>query len=164
MVVGRIVGLHGKDGAVRIRVESDYPQRFDPPARFRTELPGAPLLVLRGVRSRSRHLIAEFAGITSAEQAERLVGADLLINDTDRRALGPGEYWPDQLIGLEVRVGSSTVGVVDDLIEAPQDRLLVRCHDGSVTEIPFVEPLVPEIDVTGGWLRLDPPEGLIGSW
>lgn len=164
MVVGRIVGLHGKDGAVRIRVESDHPQRFVPPARFRTELPDAPLLVLRSVRPRSGRRIAEFAGITSAEQAEGLVGADLLINDADRRALESGEYWPDQLIGLEVRVGSSTVGVVDDLIEAPQDRLLVKCYDGSVAEIPFVEPLVPEVDVTGGWLRLDPPEGLLGSW
>jgi len=163
VVVGRIVGLHGTDGAVRIRVESDDPQRFVPPARFRTELPGAPLLVLRGIRNRSGHPIAEFAGITSGEQAERLVGADLLIDEADRRALESGEYWPDQLIGLGVRVGSSTVGVVNDLIEAPQDRLLVRCHDGSEAEIPFVEPLVPEVDVTGGWLRVDPPEGLFGS-
>ena len=163
-MVGRIVGLHGKDGAVRIRVESDHPQRFVPPARFRTGLPGAPLLVLRSVRTHSGAPIAEFAGITSAEHAERLVGAELLINEADRRALESGEYWPDQLIGLEVRVGSSTVGVVDDLIEAPQDRLLVRCLDGSAAEIPFVEPLVPEVDVNGGWLRLDPPEGLLGSF
>lgn len=166
MVVGQIVSLHGKDGAVRVRVESDDPQRFVPPARFRTGLPDAPLLVLRNIRTPSGDPIAEFAGVTSAEQAERLVGADLLINDTERRALESGEYWPDQLIGLEVRVGSSTVGVVDDLIEAPQDRLLVKCHDGSVAEVPFVEPLVPEVDVTGGWLRLDPPEGLLdpNSW
>lgn len=163
-MVGRIVSLHGMEGAVRVRVESDDPKRFVPPARFRTGLTDAPLLVLRSVRARSGDPIAEFAGITSAEQAKGLVGADLFINETDRRALEPGEYWPDQLIGLDVRVGSSTVGVVDDLIEAPQDRLLVKCHDGSVAEVPFVEPLVPEVDVTEGWLRLDPPEGLVGSW
>ena len=148
---------------MRVQVESDDPQRFVPPARFRTGRPDTPLLVLRSVRTGSGNPIAEFAGITSAEHAERLVGADLLINERDRRRLEPGEYWPDQLIGLEVRVGSSTVGVVEDLIEAPQHRLLVRCNDGSTAEIPFVEPLVPEVDVTGGWLRLDPPEGLLGS-
>ncbi|MCE2528930.1 MAG: 16S rRNA processing protein RimM [Acidimicrobiia bacterium] len=161
-MVGQIVSLHGMDGGVRVRVESDHPQRFVPPARFRTGLPDAPLLVLRSVRAGSGDPIAEFAGVTSAEQAKRLVGADLLINETDRRALEPGEYWPDQLIGLNVRVGSSIVGVVDDLIEAPQDRLVVRCHDGSVAEVPFVQPLVPEVDLAGGWLRLDPPEGLLG--
>lgn len=160
-MVGRIVGVHGIDGAVRVRVESDHPQRFVPPARFRTRMTIAPLLVLRSVRARSGDPIAEFAGITSAEQAKRLVGADLLINERDRRRLEPGEYWPDQLIGLEVRVGSSTVGVVEDLIDAAQDRLVVKCHDGSVAEVPFVEALVPEIDVTGGWLRVDPPDGLL---
>lgn len=160
-MVGRIVGVHGIGGAVRVRVESDHPQRFVPPARFLTCLPDAPLLVLRSMRARSGDPIAEFAGITSAEQAKRLIGADLLIKERDRRRLEPGEYWPDQLIGLEVRVGSSTVGVVEDLIDAPQDRLLVKCHDGSEVEIPFVEALVPEVDVTGGWLRLDPPEGLL---
>ena len=162
-MVGRIVGVHGIVGAVRVRVESDHPQRFVPPARFRTGLPDAPLLVLRSVRTGSGDPIAEFAGITSAEQARGLVGAELLINETDRRRLEPGEYWPDQLIGLDVRVGSSTVGVVEDLIDAPQERLLVKCHDGSEAEVPFVEALVPEVDVTAGWLRLDPPEGLVSS-
>lgn len=161
MVVGRIVGVHGLGGAVRVRVESDYPQRFVAPARFRTGLPDAPLLVLRGFHTHSGGPIAEFAGITSAEQAELLVGADLLIDEADRRALRPGEYWPDQLIGLDVRIGSETVGVVDDLIEAPQDRLVVKCHDGSEAEIPFVEALVTEVDVAGGWLRVDPPDGLL---
>ncbi|WP_420613153.1 ribosome maturation factor RimM [Candidatus Spongiisocius sp.] len=163
VVVGRIVSLHGKDGAVRVRVESDHPQRFIPPARFRTGLPDVPLLVLRSVRAPSGDPIAEFAGITSAEQAARLVGADLLIKEGERRDLEPGEYWPDQLIGLVVRVGSDTVGVVEDLIEAPQDRLAVRCGDGALAEVPFVEPLVPEIDLAGGWIRLDPPEGLLGG-
>ena len=160
-MVGRIVGVHGIGGAVRVRVESDHPERFVPPARFRTGLPDAPLLVLRGVRTGSGDTIVQFAGITSQEQAKGLVGAELLINETDRRGLEPGEYWPDQLIGLDVRVGSSTVGVVEDVIDAPQTRLLVKCHDGSFAVVPFVEALVPEVHVTGGWLRLDPPEGLL---
>jgi len=135
-------------------------------AGYRPAADAAAVAILReaGAVILGKTVTAEFAGITSVEQAERLVGADLLIDEADRRALESGEYWPDQLIGLEVRVGSSTVGVVNDLIEAPQDRLLVTCHDGSEAEIPFVEPLVPEVDVTGGWLRLDPPEGLLGSW
>ena len=162
-MVGRITRLHGTAGAVRVRVESDHPERFVPPARFRTALPHAPLLVLRSVRAGGAELIAEFAGVTSTEQATRLLGADLLITVGERRELEPGEYWPDQLIGLAVRVGSDTVGVVEELIEAPQDRLAIRCEDGVLAEVPFVEPLVPEIDLPGGWIRLDPPEGLLGG-
>ena len=148
---------------MRVRVESDHPGRFVPTARFRTALPHAPLLVLRSVRAGGAELIAEFAGVTSREQATRLVGAHLLITEGERRDLEPGEYWPDQLVGLAVRVGAETVGVVEDLIEAPQDRLVIRREDGALAEVPFVEPLVPEIDLAGRWIRLDPPDGLLGA-
>ena len=99
-------------------------------------------------------------GSTSAEAATRLVGAELLIRQEDRRRLASDEYWPDQLVGLAVRIGPDAVGVVENLVQGPQDRLVVACSDGAVVEVPFVEPLVPEIDLEGGWLRVDPPEGL----
>ncbi len=161
VTVGRIDRVHGMEGEVRVLVESDDPQRFIPPARFNTDVAGIPLLILREARSDSRRLIARFAGITTRESASRLVGADLLVPETFRRELPEGEYWPDQLIGLEVRIGSEVVGVVEDLITGPQNRLLVSLTDGASAEVPFVEALVPEINPDEGWLRIDPPTGLL---
>lgn len=159
-VVGRITRPHGVRGEVRVRIESDNPDRFKSPAMFRTDLPHAPLLVLRGARSGSRDLIAEFAGVTSLEAASRLVGAELLIQETERRSLRSGEFWPDQLIGLEVRIGGAGIGFVSDVILGPQDRLVVVRTDGAIGEVPFVGPLVPEVDPEGGWVRIKPPDGL----
>ena len=162
VVVGRITASHGVRGEVCVRIESDNPNRFAPSATFRTDREEVPLLVLRGARPGPRGLIAEFAGITSVDAASRLVGANLLIRVEARRQLEPGEFWPDQLIGLEVRVGSEAVGVVEDLISGPQDRLVVSRRDGLTAEVPFVEPLVPEINPGRGWLRIEPPDGLFG--
>ena len=161
MVVGRVTRVHGAAGAVRVRVESDHPQRFVPRARFRTRLADFPLLVAKSVRADSAGAITEFAGITSPEQAARLVGADLFITTQERRPLQPGEFWPDQLSGLEARVGSVAFGVVTDLVDAPQPRLVIARPGKPSVEVPFVSPLVPEVNLAEGWLRLDPPPGLL---
>ncbi len=161
VTVGRIDRIHGMEGEVRVRIESDDPRRFMPPARFYTNLPGIPLLVLREARPGSRHLLARFAGITSREAALKLVGAELLIPERLRRQLPAGEYWPDQLIGLQVRLGSEVIGVVEDLIRGPQNRLVVSLRDGASAEVPFVQELVPDIRPEAGWIRIDPPAGLL---
>ena len=161
VTVGRITRLHGVAGEVSVRVESDHPDRFAPRSVFHTDLEAARLLILREARPGRSGLIAGFAGFASAEAAARLVGAHLLIREQDRRELEPGEFWPDQLVGLEVRLGSETMGMVEQVIEGPQDRLVVSRGKGAGVEIPFVEALVPEIDLAAGWLRIDPPEGLV---
>ena len=160
VVVGRITRSHGVRGEVCVRIESDHPGRFEAPATFRTNREQVPLLVLRGARPGPNGLIAEFAGITSIEAASRLVGADLLIEEHERRRLEHDEFWPDQLIGLEVRVESEVIGVVEDLIHGPQDRLVISHRDGATSEVPFVAPLVPEVDLEGGWVSIEPPGGL----
>ena len=160
VLVGLITRTHGVRGEVRVRVESDYPERFTPPARFHTNLPDLPLLILRGARWVADGVVAQFAGVTSLESASRLVGVDLLIFEAHRRQLETGEYWPDQLIGLEVRIGEADMGVVTGMILGPQDRMVVALRDGTVGEVPFVAPLVPEVDPEGGWVRIEPPDGL----
>ena len=146
---------------MRVRIESDNPRRFVPPARFRTAHPDAPLLVLESARPAQDELIAGFAGITSKELAAALAGQNLMVRADERRDLQPDEFWPDQLVGLEARVGFSVVGRVVELIEGPQDRLRIEQIDHTFTEIPFVKNLVPEVNLHEGWLRLDPPEGLL---
>ncbi len=158
--VGRIVRCRGVEGEVLVRVESDQPDRFTPPAVFRAG--GADsLLVLTEARPGPKGLIARFAGVTTLEAASELVGADLLIEADERGPLQPDEYWPDQLIGLEVRIGQERAGRVEDVILGPQDRLAVSLRSGASAEVPFVAALVPEVDLAGGWLRIDPPAGLL---
>lgn len=161
VAVGRIVRCRGVGGEVLVRVESDHPDRFEPPAYFRVDRGPAGLLVLVEARSSPKGLIARFAGITTRQAASELVGADLLIEADERGPLRPDEFWPDQLIDLEVRIGSEQAGRVDDVILGPQDRLAVSLRNGAAVEVPFVAALVPEVDLAGGWLRIDPPLGLL---
>ena len=50
---------------------------------------------------------------------------------------------------------------VDDVLHSGQDVLVIKGPDKRVVMVPFVKPLVPEVDVASGFLLIDPPEGLL---
>ena len=163
IVVGSIAKTHGVKGEVTIQIDSDNPDRFEPPARFHTAHPRFPLLVLRSSRPGPNGLIAEFAGITSIELAEELRGHELMIRQRDRRPLTHGEFWPDDLVGLTARIGAVDVGTVTAVTLGSQTRITIRAEDGRSIEVPFVDQIVSEINLKLGWVSLDPPEGLFSE-
>ncbi len=56
------------------------------------------------------------------------------------------------------------VGEVVGLEHLPaQDALVVREPDGTRSLVPFVRAIVPEVDVAGGRVVLDPPAGLLAG-
>ena len=58
-------------------------------------------------------------------------------------------------------VGGASVGEVIEVYELrPADLLEVRTGKGTVL-IPFLEWVVREVDVAGGRIVIDPPEGLL---
>ena len=160
MAVGRIGRPHGTAGEVLVRPDTDFPQRFRPSAAFYTDHPQFPTLVLRAVRPASKGLIASFAGVVTRQAAACLTGCELWIRPGQRRRLDPGEFWPDSLVGLAVRMGEEEIGRVTGVAPGRQYRLVVTRKDGAVGEVPFVEQLIPEVDLSGGWLRMAEFPGL----
>ncbi len=59
------------------------------------------------------------------------------------------------------RPGADLGEVVGLELGAAQDRLVVTLTDGREVLVPFVEALVPEVDVDGGRVVLDAPAGLL---
>ena len=58
-------------------------------------------------------------------------------------------------------LGEEKVGVVTGLrTGAAQDLLVVKDNEGEEVYVPFVEQIVPEVDLEGGFVRLTPPDGL----
>jgi 16S rRNA processing protein RimM len=74
----------------------------------------------------------------------------------------PDEFRDADLVGLSVRtVDGTQVGTVDDVLHSGQDVLVIKAAGGHEVMIPFVKPLVPDVDVASGFLVIDPPEGLL---
>ena len=67
-----------------------------------------------------------------------------------------------QLVGLTARLVDDTVlGEVTAVRHEAQDLLVVRRREGGNVLIPFVSAIVPTVDLAGGFLVVDPPEGLL---
>lgn len=162
IVVGYIRRAHGIRGAVIVRSLSDDPHRFEKGSEFLTDDPATGRVKLVGVQSHKEGFLVTLEGIGDRNAAERLRGVSLLIEAKQRRRLEDDEYWPDDLIGLAVLDTSGCrVGIVAEVVEGvSQDRLRVAAS-GAEFDVPFVADIVVAVDLAGGRLVVDLPEGLV---
>ena len=163
VVVARVGKAHGLRGEVTVQVLTDDPdERFVPGATFMTEPADAGPLVLRSARDNNGILLLGFEHTDDRSGAEALRGIKLLAE-----ALGDDgdeETWYERdLVGLRVvTVAGVEVGEVTALESRPaQDLLVLRLADGREALVPFVRAIVPEVDIQGGRVVLDPPAGLL---
>ena len=164
VTVGRIGRPHGIRGAVVVGVRTDEPElRFAKGSRLDTDPASTGPLIVAGSRWHSSELLVRFEGIDDRDAAAELRGTWLLV---DSATLAPPDdpdvFRDGDLVGLAVRtVDGGLVGTVEDVLHSGQDVLVIKSPDGRDIMVPFVLPLVPEVDVSAGYLVIDPPEGLL---
>ncbi|BCJ66967.1 ribosome maturation factor RimM [Polymorphospora rubra] len=181
LIVGRIGRPHGIRGEVTVEVRTDEPEtRFaagsvlvtDPAASPVTPAPSAPghlvrvpdRLTVESIRWHQGRLLVCFEGVVDRNVAEVLRDTILTVDSADVAApTDPDEFNDHQLVGLTVvDPAGETLGEVARIDHAPaSDLLVVRRPDGRTALIPFVKAIVPEVDLAGGRVVVDPPGGLL---
>ena len=166
--VGKIVGVQGLQGELRVNPSSDFPERFTVPGPrwLRSRQGGEPseIQLKKGRQLPGKSLfVVRFEGVDNRSAAETLVGKELLVPADDRPELAEGEFHLLDLVGLEARLTADApaIGTVSDLISGGNDLLEITTSDGRKLLIPFVEAIVPEVKLKEGWLLLTPPPGLL---
>jgi len=164
VAVGRIGPAHGLRGEVLVAPFTDEPdERFAPGAVLVAEPGEAGPLTVESARWQGKRLVVRFAGVVDRSGAEALRGTDLLIPAADRPDLDdPDDFYDTDLIGLAVAtVDGRALGPVRDVVHAPAADYLVIEVDGQERLVPFLAAMVPSVDVAGGNVVIDPPEGLL---
>jgi 16S rRNA processing protein RimM len=165
LVVGRIGKAHGLRGEVTVEVRTDDPDlRFAPGAVLETDpARRGPLTVASG-RVQGGRLVLRFEGVEDRTAAEGLRNTMLIVEaDPDELPDDPDEFYDHQLVGLRVvTVDGRDVGTVTEMLHLPtQDVFVVTRADGREALIPFVEEIVPDVDLDEQTVLVDPPEGLL---
>jgi 16S rRNA processing protein RimM len=169
VVVGRIGRPHGVRGEVTVEVRSDDPDlRFYVGAVLATDPASRGPLTVTGKRWHRDVLLLTVEGpggrvLTTREDAEELRNTELLVDIADLPELeDPDSFYDHQLVGLTARlIDESELGEVTAVRHEGADLLVVRRPDGGDLLIPFVAAIVPTVDLAGGYLVVDPPEGLL---
>jgi 16S rRNA processing protein RimM len=164
VVVGRIGRPHGVRGEVTVEVRTDDPDlRFVPGAVLRTDPAERGPITIAGVHWHSGTLLLRLEGVDSREAAEAIRNTELLVDVADLPEIeDPDTYYDHQLLGLTARLPDGTVlGEITVVRHEAQDLLVVRRPEGGDLLIPFVSAIVPTVDLDGGFVVVDPPEGLL---
>jgi 16S rRNA processing protein RimM len=164
VVVGRIGRPHGVRGEVTVEVRTDDPDlRFVPGAVLRTDPAERGPITIAGVHWHSGTLLLRLEGVDSREAAEAVRNTELLVDVADLPEIeDPDSFYDHQLVGLTARLpDDSVLGTVTAVRHEAQDLLVVRRAEGREVLIPFVAAIVPTVDPDGGFVVVDPPEGLL---
>ncbi len=147
-----------------MEVRTDDPDlRFTPGAVLATEpAERGPLTVAAG-RWHREILLLTIEGIESREAAEALRDTELHVPIADLPELDdPDVFYDHQLVGLDARLSDGTaLGEVTAVRHEGADLLVVRRPDRGQLLVPFVAAIVPTVDLAGGFVVVDPPEGLL---
>jgi 16S rRNA processing protein RimM len=97
-------------------------------------------------------LLVKFAGIDSPEEAKTLRGAEIIAGRTHAAPLKPGEFYVEDLKGLEVvAAGGEVVGRITDIIEGGGGDLAeIRLNSGETRLVPFRGEFFGDINLETG--------------
>lgn len=128
-----------------------------------------PFRVVDGGRQ-GKQIVARLEGIEDREMARELVGLIIQVAPESLPEPGEGEYYWDQLVGLNVfNLQGEELGVVDHLLETGANDVLVikpprldgapgggMNKDQSMQRLlPWIDSVVIEVDLAAGRMKVD---------
>lgn len=164
--IGRVIGLHGFRGKVKVSPLSGDPSGALAAKTVRMKgLRGAEPEAVRDFEVVSAHraggcAVFSLEGVDSPEDAGALVGARVSMRRDELPPLPDGEFYYADAAGCAVvdAVGNP-LGEATGVIPGPaHDWLVVRRGDGEA-HLPLVAAFVLHVDVAAGRIVASPPEG-----
>lgn len=165
-VVGRVVKAHGLRGELVVESRTDNAdERFAPGSVLGVRARGAAphAVTVLGARRHAERLLVTVEEVADRDAADALRSALLVAPGSDTALDDPDEFHDHDLEGLAaVLTDGTAVGEVAAVLHGAGGELLeLTTPDGREVLVPFVAAIVVEVDVAGGRLVLDPPEGLL---
>lgn len=131
IVVGKITGVYGVRGWVKIRSFTDPEENILAYAPWRLDsAQSGPEFRVRDARMHGAGLVAQLEGVADRDQAAALVGRHISVPRSRLPELGEGEYYQTDLLGMQVvnREGLD-FGRVEQIMETGANDVLVVSGD-----------------------------------
>jgi 16S rRNA processing protein RimM len=159
ITIGQILAPRGVKGKLKVKVLTDFPQRFAPAA---TVYVNRQPMTIDSAAWHKRQLIIKLNQIDTIDAAQRLRGQPIEIPQSQVYPLPEGQYYHFQIIGLEVwTTQGELLGKVTEILTAESnDNYVVSGARGEIL-IPAIEDVVESVDLDRGRITIEPIEGLL---
>jgi len=159
ITIGRILVHWGIKGKLKVKVITDFPQRFAPSA---TVYISRQPMTIDSTEWHKGDVIIKLNAVDSIEAARRLQGQPVEIHPSQIYSLPEGQYYQFQLIGLEVwTTQGELLGNISEVLTAKSnDNYVVKGNEGEIL-IPAIEDVVKSIDLNQGRVVIEAIPGLL---
>ena len=146
LAVGKVVGLHGVKGEIKVLPYSDYDEEAWRVISISTEDGDNPYKVLQW-RRHKRVILLSLAGIETREDAYPLIGSEIFVRKELLEELLEGEYYWFELTGMEVETDDGRfLGRIDHIFSTGgNDVFEIHGPLGEVL-IPVIKDVVVNVD------------------
>ena len=155
--VGQVVGLHGKAGEIKVKVLTDFPDRFARNNRIELcrEDGETQMVTIEGTRPHKNHILIRLKDIGTREDAECLRGAFFRIEESQLMPLPAHSYYRFQIIGLKVfTLEGELLGEVSDILTTPNHDVYVVKGEKEYL-IPARKVVVKKVELEQGKMWID---------
>ncbi len=155
LVIGQVTAPFGVEGALRVRPETDFPERFGDLDQVCLELPSGEerLCSVRRARVTAKGVTLVLVGCDDREAAASLRGALVKIRQSMSAPLPEGSFWVHDIVGLRVVTEQGEeLGEVTEVIRTPGNDVYVTAQ----TLVPAVREVVRKIDLEEGVIVISP--------
>jgi 16S rRNA processing protein RimM len=162
--IGEIVAPFSRFGEVKVRLETDFPDRFSRLSQvcLRRSPDEARLYGVKGVRFHKGQALLKLEGIDSISEADTLRNALVQVRAEDAVALPKNEFYIHDLLGCEVVTREGRVlGVLTAVLRAGAHDIYVIGSGKSEILLPVIKEVVREIDLPERRITVTPTPGLL---
>jgi len=155
VIVGKIVGVFGLDGWIKIQPTTDFLERFKKGAKlFSNDLE----LIVESCFVHKAQIRVKFKEICSIDDAEKMIGMELSVDLSNRPKLFKGEFYVYDLIGCQVvSTDGNHIGTLDDVLAYAAHDLLKVGH----VLIPCIKEFVMSVDLDQRIITVRLIEGML---
>lgn len=165
--VGKIVNTHGIKGEVRVISKTDFPdERYKPGNTLYLFLKGSnepKKVTVSSHRIHKQFDLLAFEEASSLSDAESFKDAIIKVPEGDLGKLGENEFYFHEIIGCTVySEDGTTIGKVKEILTpGANDVWVISRNEGKDALIPYIEPVVKEIDIEDKTIKIHVMEGLL---
>jgi len=160
-----VTRTQGLRGVVRVDLILDDDRVLESGNRIQMSIGGTDRTVkIEFFRRQHGRFVMKFAGIDSIEDAEKIIGAELLVPEAELPAAEEGSFYTFHLRGCRVYTVhegiDDYIGDVTDVVDGGGTQLLQVGSGKEETLIPFAESIVKKVDLAARRIEVELPEGL----
>ncbi|MGT2799251.1 ribosome maturation factor RimM [Streptococcus marmotae] len=163
--VGKIVNTQGLQGEMRVLSVTDFAEErfkkgnqlalFDPKDQFVMNVE------IASHRKAKNFDIIKFKGMYHINDIEKYRDFTLKVAEEDLTDLEDGEFYYHEIIGLEVYEGEQLLGTIKEILQpGANDVWVVKRKGKRDLLLPYIPPVVLDVDVANGRVQVEIPEGL----